>query len=197
MKLLNNVAGYEELRRCYPLFYQDVYEMKEILKSEGGLLDGIRGGIETIFSNQFIDTADEATIADYERIMKIPIDTSKSLNERRTLVKSMLSGNGKLSSTQLKALIRNYTNADSEITFTKQYPSDSHDTLMIRSCRGDTEAFSAADINDMLEVKIPAHINFHIDFDYESEMMIETLIDIYQNTLPQCGQYSCGDRMFL
>ena len=38
--------NYEELITYYPAFYQQVYEMQEILKAQGKLADGVEAGIE-------------------------------------------------------------------------------------------------------------------------------------------------------
>lgn len=51
--------NYEELITYYPVFYREVYEMVEILKAQGRLADNLQNSIEQVFSNQFIDSADE------------------------------------------------------------------------------------------------------------------------------------------
>ena len=40
--------NYEELITYYPLFYREIYEMKEILKAQGKLADDLEACIERI-----------------------------------------------------------------------------------------------------------------------------------------------------
>ena len=73
--------NYEELITYYPVFYREVYEMTEILKAQGRLADNLQNSIEQVFSNQFIDSADESVISSYEKIMGIIPDSSIGFKE--------------------------------------------------------------------------------------------------------------------
>lgn len=119
MKLFNKdfKSGYDELIAHYPIYYREVYEMNEILKSYGKLADDLENGIERIFFNCFIDTSDKNVLASYERIIGIVPEDSKSLEERRSLIKSHLAGAGKISASLIKKMIGIYTDAQSECIF--------------------------------------------------------------------------------
>ena len=73
MNLFGNYysSAYEELASYYPDYYRDVYEMQEILKAEGKLVDGLMSGFQRVFDNQFIDTADSEMLSVYEKILGI------------------------------------------------------------------------------------------------------------------------------
>ena len=69
--------NYEELITYYPLFYREIYEMKEILKAQGKLADDLEACIERILSDCFLDTADSGVITSYENILGIKSDLGK------------------------------------------------------------------------------------------------------------------------
>ena len=63
--------NYDELITYYPQFYRDVLEMRAILEAHGATLDVLQDGIERTYLNNFIDYADEQTIANFERFIGI------------------------------------------------------------------------------------------------------------------------------
>lgn len=151
--------NYDELIRFYPRYYREVYEMVEILKANGAILDELEDNIETTFLNNFIDYADEATIQKLERFLHIALNRQRTLSDRRRLVKAFFAGFGKISASMLKALIGSYTNAEVDIKFE---PSDEegNNTLYINFERGKEEHIYMSDIIMLLSRKLPAHINW-------------------------------------
>ena len=109
--------NFEELITYYPRFYRDVFEMVEILKAHGGIADELEANIEQTYLNSFIDYADEDTIEQLEKFLNIGLNKSRTLEERRRLVKSYFVGFGKVSASMLAEMIKRYTGASVDIKF--------------------------------------------------------------------------------
>ena len=99
-------SNYEELISYYPRYYREVWEMVAILKANGRLLDDAQDAIENIYKNGFIDSMDEAAIAELERFLYIRARNQRTLEERRRLIKSYIIGFGKISATLLSDMLQ-------------------------------------------------------------------------------------------
>ncbi len=203
---------YEELLTYYPDFYRNVYEMTEILKVFGKLSDKLENGIEHVFENGFIDTADEKTIAAYERIIGLSASEKKSLAERRGLVKSHLVGTGKISASLINEMIRAYTGTQTVCSFDQRLDGDTNKGIVldIDVSRGSKNYINFDDINKLLSVKLPAHIMYRLAVVYEKKLGISCNFEAKElkpavksiavsynlkiggTNYPRCGAYYCG-----
>jgi len=148
---------YEELLTFYPIFYREIFEMNELLKTYGSLLDIIQKNIDVMLANNYIQTADETTITKFEKFLYINTDKTKSLEERRKFVLSFFIGFGRMSATKIKAVIKNYTNAEVDVQF-KKADENGNNYLFVTCDRGMESNLKMYDIADILSRKIPAHI---------------------------------------
>ncbi len=182
--------NYEELITYYPAFYQQVYEMQEILKAQGKLADGVENGIERAYLNNFIDYADAETIGNLETFLKLDYNKAKSMEMRRRIIKAHFVGNGKMSASLIKNMIQAYTDAEIDIEL-KAYNDNTGETrylyldgqtlcngarlldetgtktysgeiqaLYITLYRDGTQKVYTSDILNLLESKLPAHLVF-------------------------------------
>lgn len=151
--------GYEELITYYPRFYRDVFEMVEILKAQGRIADSLEDNIERVYLNCFIDYADEAAIEKFEKFLLIGLNRSRSLEERRRLVKSYFVGFGKLSASALKETIGAYTGADVEICL-KPYDKEGNNALYIYLKQDAMNILYMSATEQLLYAKIPAHLHY-------------------------------------
>lgn len=192
MNLFGNYYSnaYEELASYYPDYYRDVYEMQEILKSQGNLLDGLVSGFQRVFDNQFIDTADSEMLSVYEKILGI-IQTNVSLEERRSIIKAYLTGTGKVSGSMICQMISAYTGTEAECSF-DQGDYYNRKNLIITAKRGSRNYFNLREIYSMLSAKLPAHISYKFDMTCESGIEIKTEYSAHSNILPNCGVYCSG-----
>lgn len=133
--------------------------MDEILKTEGGLRDDLITGAEAILANCFIDTADEATIRALEKWLGISLYSSRTLEERRRVVRAFFTGFGKVSATAIEETIRAYTGANVECRF-EVFDENGNNKLFINFERGEEAALYYSDITFLLSRMIPAHIDF-------------------------------------
>lgn len=164
MKFYNKVfpSSYHELITYYPRFYRDVLEMDAILRAEGWLIDGIEAGIERVFYNCFIKTADEETISKLEQFIGIEVTEGSTLEDRRNAVMSYFVGFGKVSATSIKELLSVYTSDPIDIIFE---PADEakNNRLDISINRNTPEGFSVLDVMKTLARRLPAHIWYQVD----------------------------------
>lgn len=179
-------SNYDELITYYPRFYREVFEMVEILKAHGRIADELEGNIEQTYLNSFIDHADEETITKLEKFLMIGLNKSRSLEERRRLVKSYFVGFGKVSATMLEEMIQSYTNAEVESRFE---PSDEegNNTLYINFQRGKEPTLYMSDINLLLGKKIPAHINWQAAVTYRFPVGVGVRRRYYKYGYDYCG----------
>lgn len=193
MKLFENhyQNNYEELITYYPVFYREVYEMVEILKAQGRLADNLQNSIEQVFSNQFIDSADESVISSYEKIMGIISDSLKSIEERRRLVKARLIGSGKISASVISDMIKAYTGGAVKCSL-EPFDSEGNNKLYINAERGNNPQIYLQEVENLLSEKIPAHIEYELSLDIDLSVYLSFEREIYGADLPLCGQYLCG-----
>lgn len=184
-------SSYDELKTYYPTFYTEVKEMQAVLKAEGDLIDDVKSGIETVFGDCFIDSADEKTIAKLETFLHIHMHGERSLDDRRRLVKSYFVGSGKLSASLLSDIIGTYTGAKSQCRFE---PCDiqGNNALFIDTERGAETSFYASDIMELIRAKLPAHISFQFNVVYESKVQISNEIIFGYPVTANCGNILCG-----
>ena len=102
-------GNYEEFITWYPRFYRDVFEMVEILKASGRILDGLEDKIEQVYLNNFILTADTETIGRWEELLGITYSSPLTLPQRKRVVIARLIGYGHIGEPEIRETIRNYT----------------------------------------------------------------------------------------
>lgn len=152
-------CNYDELITYYPLFYRDIKEMDAILRAHGKIADDLEAGIEQVFANNFIDTANEATIERLEKFLDLGLNRSRTLEERRRLVKSFFAGFGSVSASMLEGIVRSYTDAEVSVRF-EPFDDAGNNMLYIEFGRGNSPTLYMSDINLLLNKKIPAHIKW-------------------------------------
>ena len=94
--------NYEELTTWYPRFYRDVFEMVEILKASGQVLDALEDKIEQAYLNNFILTADTETISRWETLLGITYSEPLTLPQRKRVVIARLIGYGHIGEPEIR-----------------------------------------------------------------------------------------------
>lgn len=178
--------NFEELITYYPKFYRDVLEMRAILEAEGSLADGLEDGIEQIFANCFIDTADEPTIRKMEEFLHLGLYKERSLEERRRLVKSLFVGSGKISADMISEMIAAYTGARVRCTF-EPFDEARNNKLYINFDRGEERTLYMSDILSLLDQRIPAHIEYRAAVTYNYPVVVGKARTNYTYAYELCG----------
>lgn len=179
-------CNYEELITYYPRFYREVFEMVEILKAHGNIADELEDNIERTFLNCFIDYADETTIAKLERFLQIGLNKSRTLEERRRLVKSFFVGFGKVSASMLAGMIQSYTGAGVKSRF-EPCDDEQNNMLYLDFQRGNEPTLYMSDINLLLSKKIPAHIKWQAAVTYRFPVGVGIKRTHYRYGYDRCG----------
>lgn len=178
--------NFEELIVQYPRFYRDVFEMVEILKAHGRIADDLEANIERTYFNCFIDLADEATIAKLEKFLDIRLNKSRTLEERRRLVKSYFAGFGKISASMLEEMIGSYTGTAVECRF-EPFDDERNNMLYINFERGTEPSLYMSDIILLLEKKLPAHIKWQAAVSYRYPIGVGRRRQNYTHYYEFCG----------
>lgn len=164
--------NYEYIKRNYPRFYDRFYEMQEILKAQGRILDDIEIAFEIVLNNMFINYMDEDTVSDLEAFLNIIPLNSQSLSDRKKVLTSHFKGYGKLSASTIKETSAAY-NLEAETLFDER---DEEGNFILRiklHVPRDSDNISDYVENiKILDVRIPAHLKkiYDVLFDTDSNI---------------------------
>lgn len=178
--------NFEELITYYPRLYRNVFEMVEILKAYGEIADEMEANIEQTYLNCFIDYADEATIEQLEKFLSIGLSKSRTLEERRRLVKAYFVGFGRVSATMIAEMIQSYTGAQVDIRL-EPFDEAGNNMLYIDFQRGSEPTLYMGDISLLLGKKIPAHIQYRAAVTYHLPVGIGIRRRHYRYGYDLCG----------
>lgn len=169
MRFYGNQFGssYEELISYYPRYYRDVLEMVAILNAQGKLLDDAKAQIEQNYLNNFIEHMDEAAISDLEEFLEIHNDGTKTLDERKKIIKPYFAGFGRVSSATIKEMIAAYSDATADVRL-EPFDEAGNNMLYIDLTCGQGATVLINDVLNMLSKKIPAHIMYRLFLRYTS-----------------------------
>lgn len=177
---------YDELITFYPRFYREVFEMDAILRTEGGLADGINSGIDTVINNNFIDTMDTDTVALLESFLGITLMKQRTLEERRRMLKSYFAGQGKVSATRISEMIYAYTGAETTCEF-YAFDDEGNNRLDVIFERGSEDNVYISDIYTLLAKMLPAHIEYRAIMDYRYTVVVGKKRSHYKYAYDLCG----------
>lgn len=169
MRFYGNQFGssYEELISYYPRYYRNVLEMVAILNAQGKLLDDAKAKIEQNYLNNFIEHMDEAAISDLEEFLEIHNDGTKTLDERKKIIKPYFAGFGRISSATIKEMIAAYSDATADVRL-EPFDEAGNNMLYIDLTCGQGATVLINDVLNMLSKKIPAHIMYTLFLRYTS-----------------------------
>lgn len=165
--------NFKELCAAMPLFYLDVFEMREILKVQGRLMDDVCDSFELILANNFIIHADEATIKKLERALHITYEDELTLEQRKQAIIARITGYGHIGEQEIRAIIACYTKGCVSVAFAKG--------VIYLEIEG--EIPGEATLYETLLARIPAHLRLgmqinvrrtfrqQINFSYGSEII--------------------------
>ena len=112
-----------------------------------------------MFFNGFIDYANEETVAKLENFLHIGLNKSRTLEERRRLVKSYFIGFGKISASLICQMMEAYTNAPVNCRL-EPFDAEGNHALYITMQQGAEAALYLSVVQQLISLKIPAHIKY-------------------------------------
>lgn len=101
------VTAVERLRGYLPDYYDEIVEMDTLTATEGIEFDALYADIETILNESYPETA-TIFLDRYEKDLQIPVDPTKPVDQRRSVIISKMRGNGKVSGSMIKNVAQAY-----------------------------------------------------------------------------------------
>ncbi|ASJ54193.1 hypothetical protein BP422_15535 [Brevibacillus formosus] len=106
----------DEMLKRLQQFQRKSKVYKAIFDAEAIQLDNRDEAIADLHLQMSVDTATWA-LSIYETELGITVDTSKPIDERRSLIKSKMRGTGKVDAALIKLVVDSWTNGEVEIEF--------------------------------------------------------------------------------
>lgn len=144
--------NFKELCAAMPLYYLDIAEMRAILWVQGYLLDGVCSGMEKLVDVNFILTADEPTIRQWEKGLKINYTNPLTLEQRKRVVIGYLIGFGHIGEPEIRDIIGQYTPNPVDLDFMRGVIS-----ILVEG-----EIFDEINLLETLLRRIPAHLRLNL-----------------------------------
>lgn len=164
MRLLERpyADSFKELCAHYPLFYLDVYEMREILKAEGRWLDSYADDADAMLANLFLLTADEATIELWEEALSITHADDLTLEQRRGVILAKFSGHRHFGAPEIREIVAPLIDGDITVTLVGG-------TIVVRVLQEGQGARAYKEARSTLIPKIPAHLALDLKVQLRSD----------------------------
>ena len=144
-----------------PIYERSSIVFQEILNSEQMEFDRLGLNIEELERQFFIDTATWG-LAIYEKELKLPIRPKKTLEERRSLIKSKMRGMGKVDLAMIKSIIEAYTRSTADIIFDGR--------INIKFTNEGTITLNISDMFNAIEEIKPAHLDYEFTLNYKQKL---------------------------
>lgn len=145
-------SGYDELKNWTPEYYQRIKEADANLRFAGKTIDQMAQALEDWCADMFIDTMSEDMLSRMEAFYYLD-NSSRSVDDRRRLLKAAQIGSGKVDADRIKRIIKVYAGVDCEIEFLNELNITLHaGNKMIRF----------TDFTDIIGKQIPAHLSWHV-----------------------------------
>jgi len=143
-----------------PREYEDLRESRAIIQAEAAEFETLNAAIADVLAQFYVDTATWG-LANWERICGIPINESKPIDQRRSVIKSKLRGIGTVTVGLIKNVAEAYYNGQVEVI---EQPSLY--TVKIKFVSKLGVPPNLADIQNALREIIPAHLAIDFEFSY-------------------------------
>lgn len=113
---MSKILDFEaDLRKELPKFYETIREFNEIIKVESKQLATLDDWMDSSLDQLFVETA-TWNLKRWEEIFGIPVDESKPLDQRRSVIKSKIRGAGVTTIELVKNVAESWYNGETEVT---------------------------------------------------------------------------------
>lgn len=167
-----NQNNYELIKSYYPRFYDRIYEMQEILKAQGKILDTAEIAFEIVLNNMFINYMDYDAVASLEEFLSIIPASNQTLDDRKKVLTAHFRGYGKISASVIKETSASY-NLEAETYFDEQ---DENGNFLLRiKLKVPRYSDSISDYVEnvrILDIRLPAHLKKFYDIVFETDSKI-------------------------
>lgn len=143
-------------REYLPLYYKDVREIDIIAEAIIYVLSNIRKEMQQILANNFVQTANEAGIERYEKILGITVDPTVDLETRRQRVLSKMAASTVFTMRVLKKNLE-------EICDNGEYTLSMNNDTFFMDLKVRIGKKGMLDVlYDLLYTMLPAHVGFYM-----------------------------------
>ena len=177
-------TGYEEMKSWTPSYYQEIREADANLRYAGKTIDQMAVALEEWCRNQFIDTMTEETLSRMEAFY-YQDNSSRTLDERRRLLKAAQLGSGKMCVDRIKRIISVYANVDCKVKFIHE--------MTITLDAGD-KIINFGDFTNILGKQMPGHIAWFVHQEMEQNNLIFHGANAFTTYVPAVIKEVAGDR---
>lgn len=169
----------DELKSYLPKYLSEIEPLKSIYETEGKLLNELTYCLEDSLNQYFVDTATWGLEA-WEKFVGVLTDKSKSLEDRRGLVKMKLRGQGKVTADYIEKTFSEYSNGDVKVL---EDFSDNIIKIQFTSLIGVPKNLSTFEAS--LDEIFPSHLPYKFVFKFLSLNLLEamSLNDLESQTL--------------
>ncbi|GGI44375.1 hypothetical protein GCM10008018_06790 [Paenibacillus marchantiophytorum] len=152
----------ERMLNALPSLYEDVYEMRVLMETDGQEMDLMTSKIKEVLDQSTIDLATWGL--DYwECFLGIKTESGKPLDQRRSVIKSKIRGTGTVTLSLLKRVAEAYDNGQVDVT-----EESSNYKVIIKFVSTHGVPANLADIEKALLDIMPAHLVIEFVFSYLS-----------------------------
>jgi hypothetical protein len=149
-----------ELYTYLPKEYAEYRESRAIIKAEASEFETLSSAIKDVLDQFFIDTATWG-LANWETISGIPVDETKPIEERRSLIKAKRRGAGVVTAEQIQNVINSYSGGAVQIT-----EDMANYTIKIKFVSNLGVPTNMPDIQAVVRDIIPAHLAIAYEYKY-------------------------------
>ncbi len=144
---------HRELCSYYPSYLLSFAQVNAIIFAQSIMLENAKELVERFLLNQFVLSADTRTLSELEYFLGIEYRSDRSENQRRALIISHFSGNGKVSLETIKEILKLFSGENASVSYMNSLLSSK---LFIDNCPD----FSLMDCLKAVRSRIPAHIKY-------------------------------------
>lgn len=161
MRLYDNAPQnyHDECASYFPRWYREVREMDAIWQVNGAMLDQARKDILQVLDNAGIVGCDYDTVHKLEEWLDIRFSSPRTDEARKAYLLAQIAGLGHCSRTKIQSIIRQYTGAESTVTFEKIDDAGNYG-LIVEFDRGNMTSFYLDDVNEAVRRIMPCHIQY-------------------------------------
>jgi hypothetical protein len=158
----------EKFQSYLPPIYNDITEIQKILDTESTEYETLESNIDSVENNIFIVDAEDSGLKRYEKIFNITVPIGATLEDRRSVVKSVLRGIDKLSGTVIKNISLAYQNGQVNVSFTSG-------NIIIQFISTFGTPANMQELQKYLNARKPAHLSILYSYLYLSIVEVEAM----------------------
>lgn len=154
------MTAVERLRGYLPSYYDEIVEFDALTATEGVEFDRLYSDIETLLNESYPETS-TIFLDRYEKDLQIPVDPTKPVDQRRSVIISKMRGSGKVSGSMIKNVAQAYDGGTVNVGV--DIP---HYTIIITFIDSLGTPLNIDDLKQALEDIKPAHMRIEYKFRY-------------------------------